>query len=1767
MLFKRFLLGILFYIFITCNYTISQTKLVEEIIIGKNYQLRFSSKIDYSIGKRNSKNIFLVKNYFDESKSGDVKLPSHDIFISLPAFSNPKLQYKLTSQKYIDAIPEFNPSVRLSKTKEVIYEEPKQIKDTQTDFIVEKGYLWIGNNYCLHLNVHPAIFNSSKNVIELTQSFEIELIFDDEIQKLSKQVEEEQIFSLICNSSFNLSNANIGNKYNFQGADSWIDYTQTYLKLGVSHDGIYRLRRSDFESKGISVQSINPKTFKLFLRGEEIPIWVEGEDELSFDQGDYIEFAGLRNMGGHHREISSFNEPYNEYLGRYTDTTVYWLTWGGIDGKRVQLSDGSSTVATDTLDYYSQIDHYETNTWFDFSCASLVRRELPYWIENKTWLHDKIGIGTHSRNFSVNSVYPEDNAKLIIKLQDIVSDVSTNAHLLALSVNSELERYDSTYINKYDKSVLIANVPSNQLNEATNTLKIHSFQTEASINGCFFDWYEIEYPRYLKPFNDSLNFAFPFVDNEVEQVIKLQDIITDNYSLWKYGSTFKKYNVSKTNAEIIFADSINSSDKFTFIDELKIRTPKIYYVKQFQNLRGPQFKADYIAITHPKFHLKTEEYAQFISDSYNINTQIVLIDDIYDEFSYGFFNPESIQDFLKSTHTYWQNPKPQNVVLIGGATYDYYGNRYTASDAIKERVVNYVPSYGASVSDNWFVSWDTTGAYIPQMNIGRIPVTTSEEFEWYFEKHRNYLTQEYDEWNKHYLFFSGGNPTNQSELDILRETNQFVIDTYTEPSPIGGKVDHFYKTNDPTTNFGPYSQEYIQNSIDNGGVFISYIGHSGTQTWDNSITHPSQLKNDQDRYPIVTDFGCSTGRFAEPDVVSFSQLFILDSEGQALGYVGNSSLGFISTSISMPKLFYKKILAEDIYNVSEAHKQAKIDMLQTYGATGVYELFALTNTLVGDPLISLPIPQKPNFVIKEENIDISSDLITDLQDSVVINFFLFNHGKVITDSLEISVLHYFENETDSTYLKIKVPNYKDSLSVKLVVKDKVGLHNASILLDPANKIDEISTVDNAAAISFNVASSAIRPIIQYQMKNGITSNINFLNPTSTPNNENIMVEFSIDKSFSEVNSIEIKFDTLFTGINLPMLVNNQRYWCRAKITESENYGTLFSFIKNVDNKFLIIDSISFADSYFESVLINHESINLDSTKVLFEVLSAGFSDGKTALIMMNKQNMIPENTNSRGHHICLFDDTTFDFVDHKVFDLLGGGSSVANEYISFLDTISSNSLVMFAILDEGEVNLSTALRDKIKLFGSALIDDVAFRSSWAFIGKKGALIGSMPEAVSAEAEGSVTIDTTISFLSESGTMLTTEIGPTSKWDKMVVSQETPSNSSITYTPIGVKADGILDTLSSVALQDSVADLSFINSDLYPKIKLLAEFQASDDKQSPILNSLGVDYTDVAELGLNYQVVSVEHDSITQGEKNMLKFYIYNVGESLADSFAVKVELLKPDNSSQLIDNFITSIDSSDRKYFEYDYTLLKEFGWGNMLFAITADSDNKITEFFEDNNYYQIPFYVKKDTLTDVVSAEATVTIDGYDIIDGDFVSNEPEIIFQIDYQGGFPVHDTTSVNYYLDNKRIPYTSMQMEYDTINQTITSTYNPPLEDGDHFLRVNGDSFSLEKYFEVSNELKIVDLYNYPNPFAENTAFTFKLTRVPEEVIIRIFSVAGRLIKNIYLTSSDLKTDFNKIDWNGRDEDGDRIANGVYIYKVILKDPNESESYTQKLAVMR
>ena len=102
----------------------------------------------------------------------------------------------------------------------------------------------------------------------------------------------------------------------------------------------------------------------------------------------------------------------------------------------------------------------------------------------------------------------------------------------------------------------------------------------------------------------------------------------------------------------------------------------------------------------------------------------------------------------------------------------------------------------------------------------------------------------------------------------------------------------------------------------------------------------------------------------------------------------------------------------------------------------------------------------------------------------------------------------------------------------------------------------------------------------------------------------------------------------------------------------------------------------------------------------------------------------------------------------------------------------------------------------------------------------------------------------------------------------------------------------------------------------------------------------------------------------------------------------------------------------------------------------------------------------------------------------------------------------------------------------------------------------------------NELEISDVYNYPNPFYSNTTFTFQQNLdSPLDVKIKIYTIAGRFIKKI--EKYNVLDRFVKINWNGLDEDGDAIANGTYLYKIIVHstDGKYTKSVLGKLAVIK
>ena len=287
-----------------------------------------------------------------------------------------------------------------------------------------------------------------------------------------------------------------------------------------------------------------------------------------------------------------------------------------------------------------------------------------------------------------------------------------------------------------------------------------------------------------------------------------------------------------------------------------------------------------------------------------------------------------------------------------------------------------------------------------------------------------------------------------------------------------------------------------------------------------------------------------------------------------------------------------------------------------------------------------------------------------------------------------------------------------------------------------------------------------------------------------------------------------------------------------------------------------------------------------------------------------------------------------------------------------------------------------------------------------------------------------------------------------------------------------------------------------------------------------------------------------------------------------------VEVIKPDNSFEKIyESLVDSLNSNSRKLFSVNYNTSN--GSGSRSFNITIDPGNKISELYKDNNVFSIPFYVKPDSSRPTLN----ITFDGENILDGDYISSHPKIRITLNDSSLVPLTDTSSISIYLNDQPVYYSnnssSVTYQFNSGNPKMVVSYNPALQDGEYTLQVIGKNTAgnstepviLTKNFVVQNEPHILYVYNYPNPFSSYTYFTFKLTQLPDELKIYIYTIAGRLVKIITKNSSQLKYDFNTIYWNGRDEDGDLLANGVYLYKIIMKKGDKTDNIIQKLAIVR
>lgn len=117
--------------------------------------------------------------------------------------------------------------------------------------------------------------------------------------------------------------------------------------------------------------------------------------------------------------------------------------------------------------------------------------------------------------------------------------------------------------------------------------------------------------------------------------------------------------------------------------------------------------------------------------------------------------------------------------------------------------------------------------------------------------------------------------------------------------------------------------------------------------------------------------------------------------------------------------------------------------------------------------------------------------------------------------------------------------------------------------------------------------------------------------------------------------------------------------------------------------------------------------------------------------------------------------------------------------------------------------------------------------------------------------------------------------------------------------------------------------------------------------------------------------------------------------------------------------------------------------------------------------------------------------------------------------------------------------------------------------------NSSAVGMDFVVAKSAELALNHVLNYPNPFTSRTKFFFEHNQAcnPLKVTVQIFTISGKVVKTIQQTVTCEGFRPEGIEWDGKDDFGDKLARGIYIYKVgILDTDNKKAEKTEKLVIL-
>lgn len=531
-----------------------------------------------------------------------------------------------------------------------------------------------------------------------------------------------------------------------------------------------------------------------------------------------------------------------------------------------------------------------------------------------------------------------------------------------------------------------------------------------------------------------------------------------------------------------------------------------------------------------------------------------------------------------------------------------------------------------------------------------------------------------------------------------------------------------------------------------------------------------------------------------------------------------------------------------------------------------------------------------------------------------------------------------------------------------------------------------------------------------------------------------------------------------------------------------------------------------------------------------------------------------------------------------------------SQFLRWVDSIPDSTYV--ALCNSGDFKRMTVSQYVIDAFdklGSRLFREMQTNyTSFAMVGKKGSAVGSAVEDTGNYYDGNggyIEIEREMIGKKNFGTLRSELIGPTTQWNNIYFYTKSLDN-NIPGDNFYVNIHGISnagkDSIVGEYVSVDATDLSFIDAKRFPNIYLEGVFDDQDNFTPPQLKHWRVTSDDVPEGTLNTSITQLKwRDTLKQGENFNYEISFSNISKKYFKRGLKYQEIVYNVDTKDTILNRISYLADTlfPDKYFTIKTNVPTNTMKGRFAYLIMVNFDNNskalIPEMSLINNSVLKYFFIEDDKINPLLD----VTFDGRHITNGEIVSSNPTIIISSKDENKLNWQkDTNGIKIWMKRpnsttfERIDFDSFGVKF----YPATSAYNMAkaefspknLPDGIYTLKVqsndaNGTNAGTTEYminFTVISQASATNFYPYPNPFTTSMRFVFTLTgaKVPDYINIKIMTITGKVVKELNLEDlGDIHIGNNITDivWDGTDEYGDRLANGVYLYTVTIKVDGE------------